>query len=289
VLSAAFSPDGARIVTASDDRTARIWDAHSGQTIATLAGHESKVYGAAFSPDGTRIVTASHDHTARIWDARSGKTIATLRHEDRVLSAVFFQDFAQIVTAAYIGGNGQTIAIVQRYGQELSAAFSPDGARILTVSCCDPTVRIWDAKGGQVIATLQGHDDGMRSAAFSPDGDRILSIAFNDRTARIWDARSGQIIGILQGHKDYVLSALFSPDGARIVTTSADCTACIRDTRSGETIACIVLDAAVIALAISGGALALGDALGRLSVLDIGLEPAASPTETSRTVDRTAQ
>ena len=69
VTSAAFSPDGTRIVTASRDKTARVWDAATAKEIAVLRGHEYRVWSAAFSPDGTRIVTASGDNTARVWDA----------------------------------------------------------------------------------------------------------------------------------------------------------------------------------------------------------------------------
>ena len=76
VLSAAFSPDGKRIVTASFDGTARIWDATTGEPIGEpLRGHERGVTSAAYSPDGRRIVTASQDKTARIWDSASGKPI----------------------------------------------------------------------------------------------------------------------------------------------------------------------------------------------------------------------
>ena len=109
--SAAFSPDGSRIDTASEDKTARIWDAASTKEIAVL-GHDNYVTSAAFSPDRSRIVTASEDRTARIWDAASANEIAVLRgHEDRVTSA----------------------------------AFSPDGSRIVTASE-DKTARIWDAR-----------------------------------------------------------------------------------------------------------------------------------------------
>jgi WD40 repeat protein len=82
-----------RTPTASEDRTARIWDAATGNEIAVLRGHEGSVTSAAFSPDGSRIVTASGDRTARVWDAATGKEIAVLRgHEDAVRSAAFSPD-----------------------------------------------------------------------------------------------------------------------------------------------------------------------------------------------------
>ena len=73
VYCAEFSPDGARVVTASSDRTARVWDAATGATLMTLRGHTAEVYSCAFSPDGARVVTGSDDDTARVWDVRASQ------------------------------------------------------------------------------------------------------------------------------------------------------------------------------------------------------------------------
>ncbi len=109
VSSAAFSPDGTRIVTASYDGSARVWDTKTGALIAELLGHGDRVLGAAFSPDGSRIVTASADRTARVWDAQTG--------------------------AALTSFSGHT-------NQVVTASFSPDGSRVVTASV-DRTARIW--------------------------------------------------------------------------------------------------------------------------------------------------
>src|SRR5207237_604638 len=76
VLSAVLSPDGLRVVTASDDKTARLWEVATGKPLATLAGHSGPVQSAVFSPDGLRVVTASDDKTARLWNAVTGKPLA---------------------------------------------------------------------------------------------------------------------------------------------------------------------------------------------------------------------
>ena len=114
VTSAKFSPDGTRIVTASEDGTARVWDATKlgvVKSLVELNGHEEEITAGAFSPDGTRIVTASWDGTARVWDAATGMSLAELK------------------------GHTQEVR---------SAAFSPDGTRIVTASR-DGTARVWES------------------------------------------------------------------------------------------------------------------------------------------------
>ena len=73
LAGADFSPDGTKVVTASSDHSARIWDAKTGAVLATLGGHTEGVRSASFSPDGTRVVTAARDGSAKIWDAGSGR------------------------------------------------------------------------------------------------------------------------------------------------------------------------------------------------------------------------
>ena len=77
VQAVAYSPDGKRLATASDDRTVKVWDAVSGQELLTLRGHSVRVRGVAYNPDGKRLATASWDGTAKVWDALSGQELLT--------------------------------------------------------------------------------------------------------------------------------------------------------------------------------------------------------------------
>ena len=241
---AAYSPDSTRIVTASSDKTARIWDTRTGAQLAVLSGHSGTIYSAAYSPDGTRIVTASADKTARIWDARTGAQLAVLSgHGSTVYTAAYSPDGTRIVTASsdktariWDARSGAQLAVLSGHGGFVrTAAYSPDGTRIVTASL-DNTAGIWDARTGTRLAVLSGHGSSIESAAYCPDGTRIVT-ASADRTARIWDARTGVQLTVISGHRGWVYSAAYSPDGTRIVTASNDNTARIWDARTGAQLA----------------------------------------------------
>ncbi len=244
VWSAAFNAAGTRIVTASNDKTARVWDAASGKQIVVLKGHQDWVLSAAFSPDGTRIVTASQDGTARIWDATSGQQLTVLSgHSGGVVSAAFSFDGARIVTASYDKtariwdvATGQQIAVLSGHdGGVWKAAFSHDGTRIVTASE-DGTARIWDVATAKQIAVLSGHDAGVWDASFSFDDKRIVT-ASEDATAIIWDVATTKQLQVLKGHEDWVVTAAFNSTGKRVITASQDGTARLWNATTGELIA----------------------------------------------------
>jgi WD40 repeat protein len=227
VWRAAFSPDGARVVTASEDNTAQVWNAATGTPIGRPLLHESPVNSAAFSPHGNLVVTGSGDKSARIWDAVTGAPIGKpMQHDDQVLSAEFSRDGARLVTASFDKTarlwNAATQAPIgnplEHKSSVISAAFSRDGTRVVTNSDAG---RVWDAATGAPIGKPMEHEDTVTGASFSPDGGRVVTASW-DNTARVWDAACGDPIGQPLQHKNLVNSAAFSPDGVRVVTASED-------------------------------------------------------------------
>ncbi len=95
-------------------------------------------------------------------------------------------------------------------------AYSPDGTKLASAGSSG-YVYIWDINTGNVIDTLKGHTDDVRSVAFSPDGSKIAS-GSADNTIKLWDANTGALIRTFVGHTDYVLSVAFSPDGSKIAS-----------------------------------------------------------------------
>jgi WD40 repeat protein len=243
VLSAAFSPNGAWAVTASADKTARIWDAATGAPIGKPLRHEDWVFCASFSREGARVATASADYTARVWDAATGTPLGKpLQHDGVVVGAAFSPDGALVATASDDGTAGVWDAAsgapigkpLQHERHVNTVAFSPNGAWLVTASE-DKTAQVWDAATGAPIGAALRHEGTVNSAAFSPDGGRVVT-ASRDKAARAWDAATGAPIGQPMQHEDSVNAAAFSPDGALVVTASDDNTARLWDAATGAAI-----------------------------------------------------
>ena len=239
--SARLAPDGKRIVTASEDKTARVWNAENGDQPAILRGHTEGVRVASFSPDGRQVITGSTDKTARLWNAETGQQSAVLEHDGVVRSAAFSSDGRRVVTASDdktariwdVQTGKQIAALTGHTARVRDAAFSPNGRYVLT-SSDDKTARLWDSKTGEPVHILEGHTQSVRGVAFSPDGERAVTTSL-DHSARVWSLETGKQSVIL-GHGDVVTSAAFSPDGQRIVTASDDNTVPIWDAQMGERI-----------------------------------------------------
>ena len=187
VDSAVFDPSGSLVLTASTDRTARIWDARSGRQLLTFPGHRLMVTSASFSPNAQTVLTTSADGTARLWEVSSGR----LLHE--------------------LAGHGMAVE---------SGQFSSNGSAVVTAGH-DGTARIWDVQSGRLLHTLAGHRERVTAATYSRDGRRILTASW-DRSGRIWDAASGRLLRVLVGHNARINLAAFTADGQRVATAGWD-------------------------------------------------------------------
>jgi WD40 repeat protein/serine/threonine protein kinase len=206
VMGAAFFPDSRRVVTASADGTAIVWDAIAGMKLFALEAHAEAINAVAVSSDGQLIATGSVDETVKIWRG------------DAPLSK-------QVV----IHGGGNPVTCL---------AFSPDGQRLVTGTAYrtgmkfpneakhqpleeDNTAKVWNSATGELLSPLKGHTAGILSVDYSPDGEHIVT-GSADGTAIVWEASSGQRRFRLNTKQEEVTGVAFSPNNKWIVTwTSA--------------------------------------------------------------------
>jgi WD40 repeat protein len=244
VKCVAFSPDGSRLASGSEDKTIKLWDAATGKELASLQGHTRTVCSVAFSPDGSRLASGSEDKTIKLWDAATGKELGSLQgHTDEVSSVAFSPDGSRLASGSsdttiklWDTATGKEFASLQGHTRTvLSVAFSPDGSRLASGSW-DNSIKLWEAATGKELASLQGHTDAAVSVAFSPDGSRLASGSWDD-TIKLWDAATGKELASLQGHKGIVYSVAFSPDGSRLASGSHNYTIKLWDAATGKELA----------------------------------------------------
>jgi WD40 repeat protein len=242
ITFAGYSSDGTKILTASADHTARLWDARTGSQLTPPLQHDDEVISAAFSADGKKVVTGSSESEVRIWDALSGRQITgPLEVPGSVLCVSFSHDRRMIAAGTDDGKlrswdavTGQPLSPVVLYHEEVyGVSFSHDDSQLL-VATGDNKADLVDPHTGSHLKLLR-HKNIVLSARFSPDGKKILT-ASGDETGQIWDAETGAPSGVILRHGFAVESAAFSPDGSHVVTASLDHTARVWDAKTGQPI-----------------------------------------------------
>jgi len=241
-----YAPDGRTLATAGQDRTARIWDAETGQERLVLRGHEDEVNWASFDPSGTRLVTAADDATVRIWSASDGRLLTVL---DRLPRAA------------------------------VAALFTHDGRDVIAASR-DGTFARWDAATGRRRATVRAGSppldaNWVETMAISPQGT-ILAFTGRNTVVHCFDLSQPGLVGVT-GWRGYLGSSgfcvAFTPDGRSLAVTGPDGGhATLYELTTGKTQ--IVLEGSTsptytLALAPDGRTLAVGDDRGTLRVWDL--------------------
>jgi WD40 repeat protein len=225
-----FSPDGRWLASASDDGSARLWPAASGQPAGKAMLHPASVSTAFFSPDGTRLATLCADQSIRLWEVPSGKLLLgplpanDFRFKRPTAAAVAFSPDGRRLVVAH----GQTAEVtdattgeprggrVRHAGRINTAQFSPDGRSVLTV-CDRGEARLWDAVSGEPLfppwRLASARADQWSAGRFSPDGHRVL-LHDNGGDASLWDALTGRsVAAALGGRSGSVVQGGFSADG----------------------------------------------------------------------------
>ncbi|KAF8072575.1 poc1a [Scenedesmus sp. PABB004] len=195
VRAVGFSQDGGSLITASDDKTAKLWSLPTQRFLFTLSGHSNWVRAAQISPDGRLAVTGSDDRTVKVWDLASRRVIRSYEGHGAGVNTVLFHPDGTCIASG--GADGalrlwdlRSDALLQHYagssaGAALTgAAWHPSGNFLLT-SSLDTTLKVWDLREGQLFYTLRGHEGASLGVAFSPAGDFFAS-GGADEQVMVW-------------------------------------------------------------------------------------------------------
>jgi WD40 repeat protein len=233
VAALAVTLDGRCAVSASIDKTLKVWDLETGAELRTLRGHSSQVRGVAVTPDGMHAVSASIDKTIKVWDLRTGVELRTLAgHYGPVYDVTLTPDGRRAVSVSGDGTlkvwdleTGCELRTIDRRSTDLLiltdfVAVTPDGKCAIS-SSSDRTLKVWELDTGIELRTLAGHSDSVYGVAVTSDGRNAVT-ASRDKTLKVWDLDTGDELLTFVGHSGPVYGVALTPDGRHAVSASGD-------------------------------------------------------------------
>lgn len=243
VYCCAFSPNGDQFVTASRDRSVRLWNTRTGSCTVMKGGHNGFVLSCDFSPKGNRAVSSSDDRTIKVWNTMSCAKVSTLKgHEDKVYCVQYNSTGEYIVS----GSVDHTVRVWN--AETCSKVTTLKGHNLAVFSCCfsnsdrgkyvcsgsdDRLVKIWDWVAGKEVRSLIGHVGTVWSVRFSHSDSYVVSASM-DHELKLWDAANGACLRTMAGHKTPIHHAVFSDDDEYIFSCARDFSTMVWRTSSGE-------------------------------------------------------
>lgn len=247
VISAAFSPDGERVLTGDLSSNLILWDAATGEPLQTygpdnpetdvIEGHTLSssqddllsLWYVTFGVDGRTAFSTAFDQSILRWDLETGEVLQQyLGHENGVLGVRLIDDGQRFLSwswdATIILWDTQTGEIIRRYAGHSnwiwSVALHPDGEHFLSTSA-DNSMILWHIDREQPVRTYLGHEDAVLSAAFSPDGHWIISSG-RDKRVTLWNVETGAWLRHFNGHSNWIRSVDYHPSQNLFVTGDND-------------------------------------------------------------------
>jgi WD40 repeat protein len=220
--SAAFTPDGKRLLCPGPDKALHLYDMATGKEIRSFKGHTDWVTTVAISPDGKRALSGSNDTTVRVWDLETGTELKKITAHTRSSRALFAPDGEHFLT--YAAAEDRTLRLwdaatykeVRSWvapGDNGFVAFAPDGHGFLTITYGDWTVHWWDLKKDKAVKSLKLEGDPINAAGFSPDCRRLIYAVAKDNTIRLVDLGGGKEIARFEVPTVPMGTMAISPDG----------------------------------------------------------------------------